>query len=838
MKKISLVFAILSTLALVILATPVASVAFPGCLESSMDIDCVVNTHQALPEVFNGAVFKYNTFTIEPSISVAVSHLFNRPDNPGGNITIIARRIRIAGTLAADGAPGEIGWTLNGGNGGQLTLIAKNEFFLGNNGVLASRGGNGRTSACTPGNGGNGGSVVIKTVPGAQVTQLGRVDVSGGSGGGLPEACNATNGTVGTNGVAENIQVPLVVENYSLNPTYLGLRSGESGAIELTAVDPFNDTIIPASTSWTTSNSSVASLNIVNSTHVNVTGTLFGQAVITAAIGSMEKTTRVQVTLNVLDSIRVVPPSITTLEYGESQRIYIHGFDAGGNEVQINGPDWPSFTTSILEEVSDGDGGVSSCMLESNCPVPGTPFATFTAGTTPGTVVVHVTRGSQTFDIPFEVVMPTSAVTSVRIAPVNATVTAATTRQFILIGIDEDGDEAIFPATSWETVNVTGSGAIDENGAFTGKAPGIVTITTTLENISNSTNVTIVVGPLVFINVTGPTVAIAGDVVTFTASLRDAAGNELASYNGQAPAYIWATTSGTIYPNGTLIATRSGSITITVQLFQNTIISGSATIFINPGEAVGLAVADDGRGVAAGDVVPLTALLIDKFGNPVAPTEATWTILNGTGQAMLNGRLITPTKVGYVNVYAVSTLNSSLTASGVIIIVPGAPAVLKITPSTASIRPGNTVTFSVSAFDAFGNEFDLRNNVTWRVSEVNVASISQDGLLTGLAPGSVSVNASLASGPIVSDAVVVQVLEPLESQSQQLAAQLLSSLPSITIPGSLPRASVNLEGAGGLLGGLTGLFTAGESDAQVFLLAALALLLIGLFTYYFSSKRE
>ncbi|MBI4406845.1 hypothetical protein HY571_02940, partial [Candidatus Micrarchaeota archaeon] len=111
MNRITLV--VVSLLALLL---PVAGVAIPGCVESSPIASCTLVGNVNIPSPLNnGAVFQYNTLTIMPGADIRVAPLFGPAfaTRPGGNITIIAKNILIAGTLHARSGYSNAAWTLN-----------------------------------------------------------------------------------------------------------------------------------------------------------------------------------------------------------------------------------------------------------------------------------------------------------------------------------------------------------------------------------------------------------------------------------------------------------------------------------------------------------------------------------------------------------------------------------------------------------------------------------------------------------------------------------------------------------------------------------------------------
>ncbi len=833
MGKVKLI--ILSLLAF--LVAPVAAIAITTCPESSPTADCTIagGLISIYPPDNDGSVFQYNTFEITQGAILRVV-IGDEIDGSGGNITIIANRILIAGELYARGGEGNLSFTFDGGDGGSITLIARNLLSIGRTGSVKASGYRGRAnlSRCIAGNGGNGGNIALKTVSGARVNIAGELNVTGGIGANLSYSCNVT----GTNGNPGNVTIgtftPSVVQlGLNVDSTLRVLRSGSELQLIANGTNEFGDAITTAVT-WSSNDTSVVQLNNVNGTHATALGLRKGYARITASQGGLQRVVNVKVKEGDFTNITIERPTDTTLEYSELSIFYLTGRDFGGNEVPIPVTEHENVEIELTNN-SEAEGLLASCLGGLiSCTPPGPRYAVvFRAGEKPGRTIVRITYNNISTDVTYTIEMPESAVASVEISPSNPIITSGSSQQFRAIGIDDDGDEAYFDA-EWNLIEITGTGEINNNGLLTTGEPGVLMVNATVNNISASTSVLVQVGREHHVNVSGPSTATVGQPVQLSATLRDARENELSEYNNEAPEYIWETTSGTMYPNGTLVVTIAGTVTVTAKLRQNQAISGTKQITINAGTAQGLVVVDSGASLEVGSTYILEAVLIDKYGNEVATTEASWLITNATGRADLRGRLITPTRIGYVTVQATSLINSSLTATGVFTIVHAGVARIELEPSNAYIRPQQSITFTARAFDAFGNEFTLLLNPVWGVSNTTVATINSNGVLTALKPGVTTVTVRV-SGDDESDSVTVNVLQPLGEQNT-VAVQLTGTLPDVTVQQLAPRRTARIEEAGSAGGSLSGLFTAG-GNTEMLLIAALAILLVGLVAYYTSARR-
>lgn len=69
------------------------------------------------------------------------------------------------------------------------------------------------------------------------------------------------------------------------------------------------------------------------------------------------------------------------------------------------------------------------------------------------------------------------------------------------------------------------------------------------------------------------------------------------------------------------------------------------------------------------------------------------------------------------------------------------PERLEITPATASMKVGETTTFSLKYFNTLGEEAPVPSGIQWSSSQTNIATISSSGVATGIASGQTEIKA-------------------------------------------------------------------------------------------------
>jgi len=156
-----------------------------------------------------------------------------------------------------------------------------------------------------------------------------------------------------------------------------------------------------------------------------------------------------------------------------------------------------------------------------------------------------------------------------------------------------------------------------------------------------------------------------------------------------------------------------------------------------------------GRIVVGGSVV-LKAVVRDSAGAPIVDREPAWNSSDASVASVIGGT-VTGVGVGSATITAVS---ERATALAVITVLPAGVARVTISPRTASVRLGHTVTLSAKTQDALG-ELIPATAVSWRSLSPAVASVDASGVVRGLSPGHGEIVGSIDG---VSDTVSVSAL--------------------------------------------------------------------------------
>jgi uncharacterized protein YjdB len=186
---------------------------------------------------------------------------------------------------------------------------------------------------------------------------------------------------------------------------------------------------------------------------------------------------------------------------------------------------------------------------------------------------------------------------------------------------------------------------------------------------------------------------------------------------------------------GLITGVAPGSATITATSEGK---SGSTNVTVTAAPVNSVALAPTNPSVVIGQTVTLTATLKDVNGNVLTGRPLSWNSLN-TGIA-------TVSQTGVVTAVAIGTATITATVEGksgsaIITVIPVPVATVTVSPPTVSISTLQTTTLSATMKDANGNVLNGRV-VSWTSSNPLVATVSQAGVVIGLAPGTTTITAT------------------------------------------------------------------------------------------------
>ena len=604
------------------------------------------------------------------------------------------------------------------------------------------------------------------------------------------------------NGTVQDMDEYQKTPYLKLDPSELNALETESSQVIKAITNVDNPNI-----SWETSNENIVTIQKKSNTEITVTGKNNGSAVITAKMDKLE--TKCQVTV-------ITSPKEIIL----SQTEIMIDLSSGSKTVQITPtitPDsanknitWTSSNTSIarvdefgtITGISNGEATVTAKTVNGLTKICKVKVVTSpTAISLNKTNAVIDTTTSKNMQLT-AVITPASAniytgitwtSSNDNVVQVNqqglvkgisnglATVTAKTengcTAQCrIVVGATIAGinlapsnsaieieeklqiNATIEPNTSEETLIWVSSNSkvatVDQNGLVTGKSHGTVTITATGRDsmVANSVKVTVQTAPKsISLNITEKTIDLSTDAKSF-----QLIGTISPSTANVYLEQTWTsdnTSVANVDNNGRVTALKNGDATITVSTGNKKTATCKVKVVTSP---TGIAL-DKNRAtvnLSGTKKVDLTATLTPKTANIYDDLQ--WSSDSASAKVEKTGKYT-------ARVTGVSNGNAKITVSTgngykaeCIVTVETKIIGITVSPNETEVEVGSTVTLTATKKPSIGSTEGL----VWSSSNNGVAKVNDDGVVTGIAQGTVTITIKSSSGLVKTKAKVTVVQSP------------------------------------------------------------------------------
>ncbi len=336
-------------------------------------------------------------------------------------------------------------------------------------------------------------------------------------------------GTSGTSSVAvSNIPVASV----DVTPATATVQAGQTMQLTATPKDANGAALSGRAVSWSSSNTSVATVSNAGV----VSAVTLGSATITATSEGKSGTSSITVTNIPVVSVDVTPAT-ATVQAGQTVQLTATPKDANGAALSGRAVSWSSSNTSVATVSSSG----------------------LVSGVTPGSATIMATSEGKSGTA--SVTVTQVPVATVSVSPATATVQAGQTVQLIATPKDANGATLSGRTVTWSSSN-TSVATVSSSGLVSGVTPGSATITATSEGKSGTSSITVTNIPVATVSVSPPTASIQqGQTVQLTATLKDASGNTLSGRT-----VTWSSSNisvATVSSSGLVSAVTPGSATVT-----------------------------------------------------------------------------------------------------------------------------------------------------------------------------------------------------------------------------------------------------------------------------------
>ncbi|WP_309669392.1 Ig-like domain-containing protein [Gemmatimonas sp.] len=412
-------------------------------------------------------------------------------------------------------------------------------------------------------------------------------------------------------------------------------------------------------------------------------------------------------------TISVAPASLTLPVNGAST-IVGTAFDCKGNSIRNKKISYSSSNTAVATVTTEG-----------NVIAVGVGGASVSAVADGKSASVQVT------------VTPEAAAT-VTVTPSTLTLRRTNTRQLTATARNNQNTVITGRTFRWGSSN-SSIVSVDQNGLLTALTPGTVVISAEADQTSGNATVTVTEIPIGSCSLAPATSKLTvSQSVQPAITLRDTANNVISSL-GRSIAWtsdneIAATVTG----SGLVTARKAGTARITASPVENTQASCNASVEVVDARIVSAVIAPKPATLRLGVARQFGVTLTDSAGGAIpAGRTITWrSVTPATVTVSANG-LVTGLALGAARIAvnaegAVDTVNFTISKIPV--------ATVRLSPLSSSIVQGGTIQLSATIEDSTGTAVTDRV-VEWTSSDPTRASVSQSGLVTTTAPGTVTITA-------------------------------------------------------------------------------------------------
>lgn len=491
---------------------------------------------------------------------------------------------------------------------------------------------------------------------------------------------------------------------------------------------------------WSSSATTVASVDEATGSRGRVTGVELGAAQITARdpATNLEHTVALLVTAPVVASVAVTPTN-PQIAFGTTQQFVATGTLTDGSTQDVTAS--VTWSSSAATTATVDTAGLAS----SHAPGTATITATHAATGSFGDTVLTVTP---------------AVLMSLAVTPTNPSLALGTTRQFTATGTFSDSTvQDLTAAVTW-TSSATATATVNGTGLATSVATGTTTITAlhTGSGVSGDTMLTVTPAVLTSIAVTPalPSIAL-GTTRQFTATgtYSDRSTQDLTS------SVTWTSSTGataTVDGSGLATSAAIGTTTITAT-DAGSGVSGDTVLTITPAVLASIAVTPALPSIALGTMQQFTATgTYSDSSTQDLTTMVTWTS-SATGVATVSNAassegLATSVTAGTSTITATHA-GSGVAGDTVLTVTPAVLTSIVVTPAAPSIVLGSTRQFTATGTYSDASMQDVTTAVTWTSSATGVATISNaassEGLATSVANGTTTITATHAGSGVNGD---------------------------------------------------------------------------------------
>ena len=527
---------------------------------------------------------------------------------------------------------------------------------------------------------------------------------------------SASSGTVAP-GTAVLTVTAAVLTEIDIAPDDQYIPVGGQYPLMLTATYSDNTTQTITNATWSSSDSTLASVDPNTGIVTGVANSNDNPVTITASYGGMTNTTNVYITAAVPESLQLTPAT-SSIASGTTQQYAVNVVYSDGSIQPVTaGLSWLSSLPSVAGIDENG----------------------LATGLTPGNATITVAYESMTATASLTVT--TATLTNIVVTPATTVVGINGNVQFTATGVFTDNStQDLTSQVIWSSSNANYA-LISAGGLASGLSNGVTTITATSGSISGSATLTVTTATLVSITINPPNpIAPPRSKIQLTAIGTFSDGSQVVLSG-----VSWHTTSAKyamVNGNGVLRTKKTSNKPVTVYARLNGI-TGQTTLTITSMTIQSLAITPSPATVAKGTTIPfaVTATFSDGVTTVDLTASARWQTSNYQDAVINRQGIATGVAAGSVTITA--SVNGQTPATATLTVSNATIQGITVTPANPTIALGSMQQFAASGSFSDGSTQDITSSATWTSSTPTVAVVNQKGVASSATHGQTTINATL-----------------------------------------------------------------------------------------------
>jgi trimeric autotransporter adhesin len=201
----------------------------------------------------------------------------------------------------------------------------------------------------------------------------------------------------------------------------------------------------------------------------------------------------------------------------------------------------------------------------------------------------------------------------------------------------------------------------------------------------------------------------------------------------------WSTSApsiATVSDSGLVTGVTAGSAVITATAEGK---RGTVTVTVTPPPVAAITLTPGSATLRVGATIELAVTTRDRAGAVLTGRPVDWTTSNSSAVTVSGNGIVTAIGPGTAMITAIS---EGVSANASFTVTPIPVASIAISPTTASVPSGNTLTLQSEVRDSLGQQL-VDRPIVWTSNSPSVAIVSDVGVVTGVSPGLATISATI-----------------------------------------------------------------------------------------------